>query len=131
VLDLTASWRLCVVAFLSMTLAGCAAPAAPEPDVTIRHEIAPAPPRVGPATVTLALADAAGAPLSGATVRLEGNMSHPGMEPVFGDATEVAPGRYQAPLELTMAGDWYILVDATLPDGRSVQRQIDVRGVTR
>lgn len=128
-LDLSAPLRLCVLAFLA--LAGCTAPAPPEPDVTVRHEISPDPPRVGPATVTLALADAGGAPLTGASVRLEGNMSHPGMEPVFGDAAEVEPGRYRAPLELTMAGDWYILVDATLADGRTVRRQIDVRGVAR
>ena len=122
---------LAVAALASLALAGCAAPASTEPNVAIQHEISPHPPAVGPASVTLTLSDAGGAPVTGATLRVEGNMSHPGMEPVFGDATEVAPGRYRAPLEFTMAGDWYILVDATLSDGRTVQRQVDVRGVKR
>jgi hypothetical protein len=28
-----------------------------------------------------------------------------------------------------MAGDWFILVKATLPDGRKLERQVDVPGV--
>jgi hypothetical protein len=28
-----------------------------------------------------------------------------------------------------MAGDWFILVRATLPDGRKLERQVDVPGV--
>jgi hypothetical protein len=28
-----------------------------------------------------------------------------------------------------MAGDWVILLDATLPDRRTVHRQLDLRGV--
>jgi hypothetical protein len=62
-------------------------------------------------------------------VRLEGGMSHAGMEPVFATAREVEPGRYEAPLELTMAGDWLVLVDATLRDGRALRRQLKVPGV--
>jgi hypothetical protein len=62
-------------------------------------------------------------------MRLEGNMSHPGMRPVFGTAREVAPGTYEAPLELPMGGDWFLLVDATLPDGGTLHRQVDLPGV--
>jgi hypothetical protein len=56
-------------------------------------------------------------------------MSHPGMKPVLATAREVAPGQYEAALELTMAGDWYLLVEARLRDGRTLHRQIDLRGV--
>lgn len=70
-----------------------------------------------------------GQPVENAEVRLEGNMSHPGMAPVFGDAREVAPGRYQAPLDLTMAGDWFILAQITLRDGRSLSRTSQLPGV--
>ena len=56
-------------------------------------------------------------------------MSHAGMSPVFADAKEVDAGRYQAHLEFAMAGDWVILLHVTLPGGKKLERQIDVRGV--
>ena len=91
--------------------------------------IAPQPPQLGPATITVALTDATDMPIEGAEVELEGNMNHAGMVPVFAQSTEVAPGRYRADLEFTMGGDWFILVRAKLPDGRSMERAIDVPGV--
>ena len=79
---------------------------------------------------TLALTDTTtGTPVTGAVVRLEGNMSHPGMTPALGEAREIEPGRYQAQLDLDMAGDWFLVVDATLPDGRLLHRQVDLPGV--
>lgn len=56
-------------------------------------------------------------------------MSHPGMAPVFGNAKETEPGRYEGHLQLTMPGDWVILEHITLPDGRKLERQLDVNGV--
>jgi len=110
-------------------LAGCRTQTGTRDDVSVAHEVAPDPPRVGAATFTLRVADAAGRPLSGARVSLEGNMTHPGMRPVFGEARELEPGRYQSPLEFTMGGDWVVLVRLTLPDGRKIERQFDVKGV--
>jgi hypothetical protein len=110
-------------------LAGCRPRAETPTDVTVAHEVAPDPPRVGTATVTLRVADASGRPVSGARVSLEGNMSHAGMRPVFGEARESEPGRYESPLEFTMGGDWVVLVRLTLPDGRKIERQFDVKGV--
>lgn len=75
------------------------------------------------------LADTSAKPINGARISLEGNMSHPGMRPVFSEAREVEPGRYEATLEFTMRGAWVILFHITLPDGRKLQRQIDVKGV--
>ena len=112
-----------------LLLVGCANRAETVPDVTARFEVSPDPPVEGDATITVTLTGAGDAPLEGATVRLEGNMSHPGMKPVFRDAAEVGPGRYRAPFEFTMAGDWIITVSADLPDGRTFERQVDVRGV--
>lgn len=89
----------------------------------------PDPPRVGPVTLTLALADSAGRPIADADVSVEGNMAHAGMQPVFAEAAEVDSGRYAASLEFTMAGDWFLLVDVTLPDGRAVERTVEVPGV--
>jgi hypothetical protein len=66
-----------------------------------------------------------GVPVSGATLEIEGNMTHAGMEPVFATATEVAPGDYRAPLEWTMGGDWFLTVHGILPDGTEFEQQID------
>ena len=60
----------------------------------------------------------------------EADMSHPGMTPVFGEAQEFAPGQYQGSLEFAMAGDWVVLIHVTLPDGRTVEREVSVPGVT-
>jgi hypothetical protein len=75
------------------------------------------------------LTDAAGTPVTGARLTLEGNMSHPGMVPVFAEATETEPGRYRSTLELSMAGDWYVLVTGALPDNRKIERQFEIKGV--
>jgi hypothetical protein len=56
-------------------------------------------------------------------------MSHAGMSPLFAEAKEEQPGRYQARLNFQMAGDWIILLRVTLPGGRKLERQIEVRGV--
>ena len=99
------------------------------PEISIDLTILPDPPKVGTATLALNLMNAGDQPISGAKIELEGNMSHAGMTPAFSEATEVEPGRYEAPLEFTMGGDWFILVKVTLPDGRTLERQIDVPGV--
>lgn len=89
----------------------------------------PTPPRVGPTAFALSLTDADGAPLEGAAVEVEGTMSHAGMVPEFGTASEVAPGRYEVELELTMGGDWILIVDVATADGRSFELIHDLRGV--
>ena len=65
----------------------------------------------------------------GAHIAMEADMTHAGMAPVFGEAKETGPGRYQAPLTFEMAGDWVILLHVTLSDGEKLERQFDVRGV--
>jgi YtkA-like len=79
--------------------------------------------------VTLRFADSAAKPITGAHIAIEADMSHPGMRPLFAEAKETEPGRYQAHLEFPMAGDWVILLHVTLPGGKKLERQIDVRGV--
>lgn len=51
------------------------------------------------------------------------------MSPGFAEAKELEAGRYKAPLEFQMAGDWVILLHVTLPDGTKLERQIEVMGV--
>jgi hypothetical protein len=114
---------------LNLLLSGCRKSGEMLPDIIVEHEIAPQPPKIGSATITLKLSDSGGTSQNGAQINLEGNMSHAGMRPVFSEARELEPGRYEAPIEFTMGGDWIILVRVTLPDGRKFQRQLDVKAV--
>ena len=125
-------WRwlgLLLFAVLACSLVGCRGEGEELEGVAVSLAVTPDPPRVGSTTVVVILNDAEGQPISGAAMSLEGNMSHAGMVPALDTAVEVAPGRYQATLELTMGGDWYIVVQATLPDGRSLEHRVDVPGV--
>ena len=45
--------------------------------------------------------------------------------PVSSEAKEIETGKYRGTLQLTMAGDWIVLVHITLPDGQKLQRQIE------
>lgn len=99
------------------------------PDLILAHEIFPQPPRVGQVTITLKLTDVSKKPVTGAHIKLEGNMSHAGMTPVFAEANEIAPGSYRSVVNLSMAGDWDILVHITLPDSRKLDRHVEIKGV--
>jgi hypothetical protein len=122
-----------IVLALAAVLAGasCSPPGVDlgAPDVTVGCRIEPSPPARGPARVELSLADPDGQPVEARSVRLEANMNHAGMVPVLAELRPAGPGRFSADIEFTMAGDWYVLVDATLADGRTLQRRFDVTGV--
>lgn len=117
--------------WLALPSAGCRPPSADAaPEIRLAWSVRPEPPQTGPVVVSLSLTDStSGAPVEGARVRLEGTMSHPGMSPVFVTARETASGRYEASIDLTMAGDWILLVEAELPDGRTLHRQVTLPGV--
>ncbi len=117
------------VALLFFVASGCRPAAHDEDGISIEQTIAPQPARVGTETISFRLTDASHQPVSGAHVQVEGDMSHPGMAPVFADATEVSPGSYTAQLPFTMGGDWVVLFHITLSNGRKVERQIGVKGV--
>lgn len=109
-------------------LSGCQSRATAS-EVKVQCEIAPRPVRTGPAEVTVALTGQTGRPLIGAAVNVEGDMAHPGMAPVFVDARPDGRGRYAATVNFSMPGDWVLLIHATLPDGRKLERQVRVAGV--
>jgi hypothetical protein len=99
-------------------------------NVRVDLTLVPATPVIGPAAVVVHLADENGAPITGATVRVVGNMTHAGMTPVTIDAYPETSGRYVASdFAFTMGGDWVLTVQATLPNGRSVSRAFDIKGV--
>jgi len=79
--------------------------------------------------ITVELTDAAKKPITNADIMVEADMSHPGMSPVFGQTTQTASGTYQARVNFNMGGDWIVLLHIKLPNGRKIERQVDVRGV--
>jgi YtkA-like len=88
--------------------------------------IEPSPPAVGPGTVIATLKDETGRPVDGARLEIEANMSHAGMVPVLASTAESRAGVYRVPLQWTMAGDWYVDLVFTLPDGSRVVRRYPV-----
>ena len=109
---------------------GCRKPLEPRAAVAIEYEISPQPVRVGAVVLSVKLRDASGAPVAGARLQLEADMSHAGMAPASGEAREIAPGQYQGSLEFGMPGDWVVQIHVTLPDGRKLDREVSVAGVT-
>ena len=113
--------RIFLLLLLLLLLPACRqpAPADEAPDVAIVLTPGPDSLTVGRITFDLTLWDAAGQPIDGADpVTLRGDMSHAGMRPVMARATGVGDGQYTTDFEWTMAGDWTVAVEATLPDGR-------------
>ena len=102
---------------------GCSKSSGGANDVSFILVSDPKPPRAGRNTFTVTLNSQAGEPIPGAQVSLEGDMSHPGMSPVFANAREIAAGKYQAILDLNMLGDWTIVAHIQLPDGRTFNRE--------
>jgi YtkA-like protein len=118
---------LCFLCLFVAGISGCSSQSSTE--VFVAHEVLPQPPRVGQVEIRLRLTDASRKPLRGAQIKLEGNMSHAGMSPVFVDAPEVAPGEYRSNMDLSMAGDWVVLVHLTMPGGTKLEREFEIKGV--
>ena len=98
---------------------GCAPSQQDGLGLTVDVGISPTPPLVGPTRLLISLSDSAGAPVEGAEVQVEGNMTHAGMAPVFATAQDEGEGKYVIPgFRFTMAGDWILTVRVTLADGR-------------
>jgi hypothetical protein len=116
------------IALAASLLCGACGPAAQTDQPDVAWTLSPATALVGPATLTLRI-NRQSSPVIGATVKLEGHMSHAGMAPVLGTATESAPGVYEVPFTFTMAGDWVLLISGVLADGSRVERRIDVANV--
>jgi hypothetical protein len=87
-------------------------------------DVQPQPLRVGPAEVEITLSDSHHAPVQGAQVALEADMSHPGMKPLFQNAFVMEGGKYRSSLNFDMPGDWILLLHAKLASGATVDNQI-------
>ena len=118
-----------VVLSLSVLIlsASCGRHAATDSDVIVELKTRPAPSAAGGVTdAVVTLRDRDRHPVRGARLRVEAFMSHPGMAPVLAIPVERGDGVYEVPLQLTMRGDWIVRVTGTLPDGRTVHRQIEI-----
>ena len=116
---------------LLLLLAGCgrvqqAEPAAPDSYV-VTLAADPTPPVVGDGALNVTLRDAAGQAVDDAQLAIEANMSHAGMTPVMADGAAGKDGIYRVPLTWTMAGDWYVDVKFTLPDGQKITRRFPLQ----
>jgi hypothetical protein len=109
-----------------LIFAGCRGDVPPgDPGLLLEVAISPTPPGVGPARLIITLRDTLGGPLEGAEIQVEGNMSHAGMTPVLDTAVAQGQGVYSVPdFSFTMAGEWFLTLIATLPDGRSTQLRV-------
>lgn len=123
------SRRLALVLFLAAAVAGAACAARPADEVTVSWRAASAP-RVGDETVAdVTLRDLARRPVRGARLQLQAFMSHPGMAPVVAAAEERTDGVYRASLRFTMAGPWTVVIQGSLPDGRTLTHRVDIPDV--
>lgn len=128
------SVKLLVLALLALTLssflAACRGQTVAMSSLDVELRLSPQPPVVGPSEVTVELRDAAGNAVEGASVDVEGNMTHAGMKPVLTRARATGGGRYVASgFEFTMAGDWVLTVQAILPGGGQARREFAVPSV--
>jgi hypothetical protein len=110
-------------------LFGCAGSERPDA-ISVTWTLEPSPPVVGePLTALLTLRDRDQKAITGARLRLEGVMSHPGMAPVTAAVIERGDGVYETALRFSMAGDWILIVTGDLPGGGQLKKQIEIAGV--
>ena len=99
--------------------AGCSSAA--QDQIHATWTIAPARPVTAAVTsARVTLVDARQHPVHDARLRLEAQMSHPGMAPVIADMRERADGVYEADVRLSMAGDWVLVAAGELSNGTRV-----------
>ncbi len=117
----------------ALLLAGCRGDR-PTDDLPVHVQVssAPTPPIIGPVRLVLTVTDDDGAPVEASEVRVEGTMTHAGMVPVHETARREGEGRWVVPeFEFTMGGDWILIVEVELPDGRVATREREVTVVSR
>jgi hypothetical protein len=96
----------------------------------VEWRMTPTPPVVGtPTTLEVTLRDRSRRPVQGARIQVEAHMSHPGMAPIVAPAEERGDGVYDARLQLTMRGEWILMITGTLPDGRRLSHRIEIPDV--
>lgn len=90
-----------------------------EGSILIASELTLAP-AIGSAPMVVRVTDPEGVGIDGASVRVVGDMTHAGMQPVLVDAVGEGDGVYRADdMHFTMAGDWFVTVTVTADGERA------------
>jgi hypothetical protein len=107
---------------------------APEPaeekrlgDLLVAAFPAREPAKVGEDAIRIRVRDAAGNPVTGATVRFDYSMDMPGMSIEQSQAAEVGPGIYEGKAKFTMGGPWGINVEIQPAGKPAVRGKFTVR----
>jgi hypothetical protein len=125
-------WWLAVVVLLGVSVgAGCRKNEAdvPETEAKLAIHFNPNPPVIGNNELEITLSDANGAPIRLGRIKVEGNMNHAGMKPIFAEFLERDPGKYTGSLQFTMGGDWFLLVTSEASPSGTLNLKINVPGV--
>jgi hypothetical protein len=117
---------LLVAAGACMLMTACRPPSEPRRDLRLEWSVVPTPARVGPATLAVTFRNADGSPEIGASLRVDAQMSQPGMAAESVTLNELGGGRYAGTVQFTMPGDWMLLVQGSLSNGTAVEHRIDV-----
>lgn len=121
-----------LIAASALMSAGCRQTAGGVPvetqtsDLRIDLVYEPVPAVVGGAMLMVRVMRADGTPVSDATVTARGDMNHAGMQPVDGTGELFSDGLYRVPFTWTMAGDWFVTITVTLPDGTTAVERFDL-----
>jgi hypothetical protein len=97
------------------------------PELLVDLTIIPSPPSPGATLLQIQITDPDGESPGNFDLSIRGDMSHAGMEPVIVEEARGESGIYAIPFKWTMAGDWFVTITATLPDGRLLLRTIPVQ----
>ena len=124
--------NVALIMTLALLIAGCAsknqgsqttANASGASDFRITTAFTPDPPRKGAETLTVTLMDAAGAPVKGATVKVDSAMPSMSMTGPSVSAHDNGDGTYSAHLALEYATDWQFAISAKI-DGKTAVAQV-------
>lgn len=114
------------VVILALLLAGCRQ-TTPTNAATLQITLDTATPfTIGETILRVSVKDNQGNPVSTAKIAVQGDMTHAGMKPEFGTATQGQAGLYEVPFNWSMGGDWVLTITATLPDGRASSQRFPV-----
>ena len=121
-------WQPVLLLLMLALLVACGSSTPPASEAAVQITLLPGQAGDG---LQVHLHNAAHAPLTDATVTLEGNMNHAGMAPVLTEPVKdgddgASDGVYNIPFQFTMLGDWIVTVTVDLADGTQTTQDINV-----